>query len=374
MSAKDIEERIQIAAFLSTVNEPRQAKTFWEKKGTKQELDAYIRATAEAEREMERVQKKPDKEKPDRTDLEQIKDQPIGKINRRKSSKHFKNKDGDRQKDSHCFRCGEPDWTPDHNKKCKARKARYKRCDKLGYFEKCCKSKEKSSKSTKRDKEKVKKIDSSDTEETASEYTATETETDSSEESINRIKEVTTSKPTRQVEKFTLKTIQSGRTKITRRLNRTGNEFEFKVTLNGHRIVAILDTDSPISILSAKYHSMIKPNRIIKRETSRRFVDVSGRPLNIQKRYKIPTNLNGVTQDIIWWEVDTSTRPIIGMDNFDRLGLQLIQCPNRNNSETVNAINPSSATVETKKSMFGDRRSYKLYRGDRSDLNTSRRD
>ena len=56
ITLKEVEEHIQIAALLSTVNEPKQAESLWEKKGTKNGLDEYIRSTAEAEKELERIQ------------------------------------------------------------------------------------------------------------------------------------------------------------------------------------------------------------------------------------------------------------------------------------------------------------------------------
>ena len=45
MTVQDIEDHIQIAAFLSTVNDPKQAKTYWEKKINKATLAEYIRST-----------------------------------------------------------------------------------------------------------------------------------------------------------------------------------------------------------------------------------------------------------------------------------------------------------------------------------------
>ncbi len=82
MSATDIERNIHVAAFLSTVN-AKQAKMLWERKATKKGLDEYIRPTAEAEKEMERVQNKHDKEKEkyDKTEGTPIKEEPVGKIN-----------------------------------------------------------------------------------------------------------------------------------------------------------------------------------------------------------------------------------------------------------------------------------------------------
>ena len=54
----------------------------------------------------------------------------------------------------------------------------------------------------------------------------------------------------------------------------------------------------------------------------------------IKKRNKITTEFNGITQGIIWWEVDTNTKPIISMDLLDKLGLQLIQRRSRSSSRT----------------------------------------
>ena len=67
MAAKDIEENIHIAVFLSTVNDPKQAKAYWEKKTNKATLAVYIRSTVEAEKQMRKVQQpstKSDKDKP----------------------------------------------------------------------------------------------------------------------------------------------------------------------------------------------------------------------------------------------------------------------------------------------------------------------
>ena len=97
------------------------------------------------------------------------------------------------------------------------------------------------------------------------------------------------------------------------------------IKLNGHKVAAILDTGSPITILPRKYKSEIKPTRIIRRASPLRFIDVSGRPLQVTNRYKIPTELNGTENNISWWEIVTDTKPFIGMDCFDKLGLHRVQ-------------------------------------------------
>ena len=187
MTAKDIEEHIHVATFLSTVNDPKQAKILWANEGTKDGLAEYIRATAEAEKELDRIQKRSDNEKStDKTaDTNKVEEEPVGKITRRKPEGQKNNRDGDRDKREKHW-CGEPNWTPDHAKKCKARKATCKRCGKVGHFDKFCKSK-----LSKDKKDKVKRIDdSSDTEETYSQSSDTDIRSSDSEESVRRVQEI----------------------------------------------------------------------------------------------------------------------------------------------------------------------------------------
>ena len=149
MDGEVIEDHIHIAAFLSTVNDPKQAKAYWEKKTRKATLAEYIRATAEADKEMRRVQQphtKPHKEKTESEPKEKVKDEPVGKVDRRKpkdksTHRNAKTERSRKPKETHRYRCGKPDWTPDHGKNCKAKKATRKRCKKTGHFDKMCKNK-----------------------------------------------------------------------------------------------------------------------------------------------------------------------------------------------------------------------------------------
>ncbi len=268
MTANDIEDHIHVAAFLATVNDPKQAKCYWEKKTDKATLAAYIRSTAAAEREMKRIQTAPttsDKAKSETQTRQKVKDEPVGKIakghKRDRKSKPNESTKSRKTRDTHCYRCGEPDWTPDHGKVCKAKKATCKRCKKTGHFDKMCK--------TKLDrKEKVKKVNS-DSEESSSEaHSATEDEDETTSlsdtsSSVNRVLEIRS--PNNQtIEQLTVKAITNHSGRRTRQLERTGDEFEFMIRMNGHKIAAILDTGSPITILPKKYKSEIKPKRALK--------------------------------------------------------------------------------------------------------------
>ncbi len=133
---------------------------------------------------------------------------------------------------------------------------------------------------------------------------------------------------------------------------RSGSEFELLLRVNGRKIAAIFDTGSPISITPKNYSKVVGLKRDIRRESTRKFVDVNGRPNSITKRYKLKTEIIGIEKPIIWWEVETNTKPIIGMDNFDKLGLQLIQRPTTDreftNSGRRNQVRRTNHEVETK--------------------------
>ncbi len=259
MTVQDIEDHIQIAAFLSTVNDPKQAKTYWEKKTDKATLAEYIRSTTEADREMRRVQSQPikaDKDKSETDHKEKVKDEPVSKVDRKKSKQRATRRRSQfptprKPKDSHCYRCGEPNWTQEHGKTCKARKATCKSCQKKGDFAKMCKTKQQDK------KEKVRRVDNSETESPTTEISTSETEgasqTDSSEDaSVHRIQEVSARHKTR-AETLSIRAIRKQSARRTRQLKRTGDEFEFLIKINGHKVAVILDTGSPIKILPKKY-------------------------------------------------------------------------------------------------------------------------
>ncbi len=64
---------------------------------------------------------------------------------------------------------------------------------------------------------------------------------------------------------------------------------------------------------------------MIRYVSERQFVDVNGRPVTITKRYKLEAEMNEVMMKFVCWEINTDTKPIIGMDSFDQLSLQLMQ-------------------------------------------------
>ncbi len=248
MEAKKIEEELQIAIYLNTVRCPESAKSMWEKRANKDELEKLVKAVVAAEKEMQRVSKTKQSE-PKET---QIKEEPVGKINKKKGKRVSEAE----KKERHCFKCGEAGWKPEHNKVFRARKHVCKVCKKLGHLEKVCR----------KAKEKVNKIEA-ENDNSIDSNSSTEPESTKTE-SVGKIREVSCPK----WETLPIRRVRQKR----QRLERTGNEFEFTIRLNGVKMRAILDTGSPITILPKRLTKAIRPKRVIRQETSRKFVDVNG--------------------------------------------------------------------------------------------------
>ncbi len=127
-------------------------------------MEKFIKASVEADREFDKLHKKSNEVK--------VKEEPVNKIGRKRKKLP--------QKEKTCFRCGEPGWTKEHIKVCKARKHQCETCGKLGHIGKLCRKGEKCN-------EKVKRVDGHD-ESTESETT----DSDSSDsEGIARVVEET---------------------------------------------------------------------------------------------------------------------------------------------------------------------------------------
>ncbi len=127
LDGKQVEKERHVAAYLNTVKDSELTKQLWEKRDNHDNMEKYIKASVEADREFEKLHKKPNRVK--------VKEEPINKFdkNRKKST----------QKQKNCFRCGEPGWTKEHIKVCKARKHQCENCRKRGHMEKLCRKNKK---------------------------------------------------------------------------------------------------------------------------------------------------------------------------------------------------------------------------------------
>ena len=93
----------------------------------------------------------------------------------------------------------------------------------------------------------------------------------------------------------------------------------------GKKITAILDTGSPITILPRSYRRLINPKENSEPPTDWKFVDLNGNEVKIRNVFQLETSLNAVTKEILWWEVKAKAKAIVGMDNFELLGLKIMQ-------------------------------------------------
>ena len=126
-----------------------------------------------------------------------------------------------------------------------------------------------------------------------------------------------------------------------------GKTIEFESRVNGCKLTAILDTGSPITIMPRSYRKWVKPFESDIPPVDRRFVDLNGNEVKIRKVLNLETSLNGVKKQIKWWEVKAKTKPIIEMDNFEVLGLRLLQ--NRKDEKLEDDFTENSSTKFEKK-------------------------
>ncbi len=129
-----------------------------------------------------------------------------------------------------------------------------------------------------------------------------------------------------------------------------GKSIEFEMTVNGKKITAILDTGSPITIMPKSYRRLIKPKENSELPTDRKFAELNGNEVKIRNVFQLETSLNGVTKEILWWKVKAKTKPIVGMDNFELLGLEIMQ--NRKDGRQTES--------EAEKSTNADEKSQKI--------------
>ncbi len=256
-------------------------------------LDDFVKSYSMAEPLRGQAKKISKKEKVE------IKQEPVSYINDREAKKK-----------GLCYKCNEK-W--DHKENCKARNRKCKKCGREGHLEIACwkgkKAKqEKVDKKAKRVgqvKEKVEEEASTedDSEDTSSSF--------SSDTSIFHIIEKTDEEPNSVKAIFELKD--------------EGEHYILNIRANGKTFECLLDTGSPISIMPQSYRDLLKPKRLVSEQTKRNFVDVNNNPVNFSARYHLKTSLLDKTEKLMWWEVKEINFPILGMDNYQKLGLKIIQ-------------------------------------------------
>ncbi len=95
--------------------------------------------------------------------------------------------------------------------------------------------------------------------------------------------------------------------------------------LNGRPINVILDTGSPISIAPRSMREWINPKICKPVPKNRQFVDLNDNEVAITEIISVETELNGVSAETNWWETRSHVKPILGMDNFGKMNLKVLQ-------------------------------------------------
>ena len=335
----EIENALQVAGFTNGIDDMEMVKLIWEKKMSYAELNKLIKDNQEAKQILQQQQPKV-----------KVKQAPIGQV--RKSQKHSK------KVKKTCKRCGE-DWTPEYMDVCPAKENKCNYCKKSGHLQKVCK-KRKKDEGKQQSKSKIRKVDEDNSEssecETESEPESSEEEESSSEDSSDEEQNIK-ERCARVI--FTVKEV-----KIPMKKNKSGvlianikeikpkdgKSIEFEMTVNGKKITAILDTGSPITIMPKSYRRLIKPKENSELPTDRKFAELNGNEVKIRNVFQLETSLNGVTKEILWWKVKAKTKPIVGMDNFELLGLEIMQ--NRKDGRQTES--------EAEKSTNADEKSQKI--------------
>ena len=120
-----------MAAYLNKVKCPVSAKQLWEKRDGKSELEKFIQASVEADKEIQGLSEIIQTEATET----KVKEELLSKTDKKRDRKVSKTE----KKEKFCFKCGETGRKPKHAKTCKAKKHEYKTCENMGHLEKLCK-------------------------------------------------------------------------------------------------------------------------------------------------------------------------------------------------------------------------------------------
>ncbi len=205
----------------------------------------------------------------------------------------------------------------------------------MGHFEKVCKAKPKSEKEkSEKKRPKINKVKEEDSDNSEYSY-STSKESSSTDESDSTSAEETDSDDSNEVARVAevrkvripLKRNKRGDVigKIKEKKARDKKRIHLKLKVNVTEITAMLDTGSPISLMPQAISKRVKPEKIHEPPMDRKFVDLNGNEVIINRTFIVPTQLNNASCEIKWWEVNAKTTPILGMDSFKKLKLKLVQ-------------------------------------------------
>ncbi len=209
-------------------------------------------------------------------------------------------------------------------------------CKKEGHIAKMCKSDQK-----KTHIRRFEEDESSDSEELETEQSDSDSESQTSSEVNTSVDSFDDNQTTYQKAKRTEKVKKKSQIsrvkqqclteskqligKLTEVKPKSNDTVELKMKLNGRPVTVILDTGSPISIIPKSLRDWINPKKCKPVPENRQFVVLNDNEVEISEIICVNTELNGVESMMDWWEIKSDVKPILGMDNFGKLNLRIIQ-------------------------------------------------
>ena len=95
------------------------------------------------------------------------------------------------------------------------------------------------------------------------------------------------------------------------------------LTMNGVKVTAVLDTGSPISIMSKADMQRIKPLNYLPINNTTRYTDFNGNEVKLTGEMEVETIFSKRPLITSWMIMEGNREPIIGMNNIPNLGIEL---------------------------------------------------
>ena len=118
-----------------------------------------------------------------------------------------------------------------------------------------------------------------------------------------------------------------------------GKSIFLDLLINKTPVEVELDTGSPISIMNEDLLHKIPGARTKPNTGSRCFTDFNNQVVRIEKTANLTTKFRETTSKVKWWIVKHQSKPIIGTDNMESLGLFVGYKPTKAERPGVNNVN-----------------------------------
>ena len=93
--------------------------------------------------------------------------------------------------------------------------------------------------------------------------------------------------------------------------------------MNGVKVKTVLDTGSPIYIMSTRDVLRIKPQIYRPINKTARYTDFHGNEVKLTGEMEINTNYGNKSLTTSWMIIEGDKEPIIGMNNIPKLGIEI---------------------------------------------------